>query len=354
MAVTTKIYYSNFIPAYSSVGVPIPSAYMYFFLTGGTTLAAIYSDAAGTVSMTNPVQANLAGKFPTVYIDSTITYRVRLTDSGGAPVGNDVDPYIPGTTGAGVNNGAYPTGWSGDSTTAPSRDATYNALNTLINVVPVYIGDSGSGGVKGLVKAPASGDAAAGKFLKADGNWAVPPGAGAGTTTNAVTFNNGGSGVASGGTFNGSTTVTISYNTLGAAPLASPTFTGTPAAPTAANLTSTTQIATTAFVQQEKASVIQSVASATTVTPTFPNDQVNVTALAAACQLLNPTGTAIEKGIVVRFKDNGTPRALTYDTQYRAVGVTLPTTTVASKTLYIGMIYNSADTKWDVVSVAQE
>jgi hypothetical protein len=35
------------------------------------------------------------------------------------------------------------------------------------------VGDSGSGGTKGLVPAPASGDAAAGKFLKADGTWTV-------------------------------------------------------------------------------------------------------------------------------------------------------------------------------------
>lgn len=33
------------------------------------------------------------------------------------------------------------------------------------------VGDSGSGGTKGLVPAPAAGDAAAGKFLKADGTW---------------------------------------------------------------------------------------------------------------------------------------------------------------------------------------
>lgn len=37
-----------------------------------------------------------------------------------------------------------------------------------------FVGDSGSGGTKGLVPAPASGDAAAGKFLKADGTWASP------------------------------------------------------------------------------------------------------------------------------------------------------------------------------------
>jgi hypothetical protein len=37
-----------------------------------------------------------------------------------------------------------------------------------------------------------------------------------------------------------------------------------------------------------------------------------------------------------------------------AIGVGLPATTVISKTLYLGMIFNSADTKWDVIAVAQE
>jgi hypothetical protein len=58
--------------------------------------------------------------------------------------------------------------------------------------------------------------------------------------------------------------------------------------------------------------------------------------------------------LVIRIKDNATARAITYDTQFRAIGVTLPTTTVISKTLYLGLIYNSTDTKWDCVAVAQE
>lgn len=40
-----------------------------------------------------------------------------------------------------------------------------------------FVGDSGSGGTKGLVPAPASGDAAASKFLKADGTWSAAGGA---------------------------------------------------------------------------------------------------------------------------------------------------------------------------------
>lgn len=41
-----------------------------------------------------------------------------------------------------------------------------------------FIGDSGSGGTKGLVPAPAAGDAAAGKVLHADGSWSTIAGSG--------------------------------------------------------------------------------------------------------------------------------------------------------------------------------
>lgn len=101
--------------------------------------------------------------------------------------------------------------------------------------------------------------------------------------------------------------------------------------------------------------VIQSVTSSATVTPTFDDDIVLITAQAAGLTLANPTGTAINGlGIVIRIKDNGTARSIAYGTQYRAIGVTLPTTTVISKTLYLAMIFNQTDTKWDVLAVGQE
>lgn len=43
-------------------------------------------------------------------------------------------------------------------------------------LLAAVVGDSGSGGSKGLVPAPSAGDAEAGKFLKADGTWAAPSG----------------------------------------------------------------------------------------------------------------------------------------------------------------------------------
>src|SRR3990167_1097855 len=48
---------------------------------------------------------------------------------------------------------------------------------------PTMVGDAGAGGTKGAVPPPGVGDAAAGKFLKADATWAVPPGGGGGAST---------------------------------------------------------------------------------------------------------------------------------------------------------------------------
>jgi hypothetical protein len=100
---------------------------------------------------------------------------------------------------------------------------------------------------------------------------------------------------------------------------------------------------------------VQTVASAATVTPVSTNDLVKITAQAAALALANPTGTWDEgQPLMIRIKDNGTARAITYDTNYRAIGVTLPTTTVVSKTTYLGLIYNATDTKWDVIGVTTQ
>lgn len=120
-------------------------------------------------------------------------------------------------------------------------------------------------------------------------------------------------------------------------------------------LSSQADLQTALDLKQNRSPNIQSVASSGTVTPTFSNDAVKITAQAAPLTLANPTGTAIDMaGMVIRIKDNGTARAISYGAQYRALGVTLPVTTLISKTLYLAMVYNADDTKWDVVAVGQE
>jgi len=91
-------------------------------------------------------------------------------------------------------------------------------------------------------------------------------------------------------------------------------------------------------------------------TPT-PNagitDIYTVTALAEAAAFGAPTGTPVNgQKLIIRIKDNATARALTWNAIYRAgTDVALPTTTVVSKTMYCGFIYNSTDSKWDLVAV---
>ena len=116
--------------------------------------------------------------------------------------------------------------------------------------------------------------------------------------------------------------------------------------------TNKTMIASTNVVEE-----ITTTASSSTPTPTGGSlrNFFTVTALAAGATFAAPSGTpANGNRLVIRVKDNGTARTLAFNAIYRAIGVTLPTTTVISKTLYLGCIYNSADSKWDVIAYAVE
>lgn len=80
-----------------------------------------------------------------------------------------------------------------------------------------------------------------------------------------------------------------------------------------------------------------------------------ITAQAAALTIASPTGTPIQgQKLIFRIKDNGTARGITWNAIFRVIGTTLPTTTTINKTTYVGCIYNSTDTKWDVVVVNTE
>ena len=100
---------------------------------------------------------------------------------------------------------------------------------------------------------------------------------------------------------------------------------------------------------------VQTVTSSATVTPVSTNDLVTITAQATGLTLANPTGTFAEgQSLMIRIKDNGTAQTIAFGTNYRAIGITLPTTTVISKTMYLGIIYNSTDGKWDVLGLNQQ
>ena len=95
------------------------------------------------------------------------------------------------------------------------------------------------------------------------------------------------------------------------------------------------------------------------ITPTSDTaDQYNITGLTGTSAIQIPSGTPTDaQRLSIRIKDNGTNRTLSWVTTaggYRVIGTTLPLTTTANKTIYVGCVYNNADSFWDVVAVASE
>lgn len=139
-----------------------------------------YADAAARTGATGFIAADV-GKFARQLDDNSIWMLTATTPtwvavSGTAAIADDsitntklanmATQTIKGRTTAG---------------TGDPEDLTATQATAILNAV---VGDAGAGGTKGLVPAPAAGDAAAGKFLKADGTFAVPSGTGAETGAN--------------------------------------------------------------------------------------------------------------------------------------------------------------------------
>lgn len=104
---------------------------------------------------------------------------------------------------------------------------------------------------------------------------------------------------------------------------------------------------------------VQSVSSASTITPNADTDDiVDITALAIAPTIANPTGTPVNGQILrIRVKDNGTPRAFTWGSAYvEGTGTALFATTVTSKISNITFQYNTANAlnKWQQIAVVTE
>jgi hypothetical protein len=102
-------------------------------------------------------------------------------------------------------------------------------------------------------------------------------------------------------------------------------------------------------------------ASATTGTITPNGDTTDVykaEGLTGAITIAQPSGTPVDgQKLLIRLEDNGTARAITWTTSagaFRPVGITLPTTTVATKITYVGCVYNATDSFWDAVATVTE
>jgi hypothetical protein len=158
----------------------------------------------------------------------------------------------------------------------------------------------------------------------------------AGGLTGVVAPANGGTGIAN----NASSTITISGNFATTFTVSATTSITLPASGNIANYASTTETSN----------------SATVVAIGGVHHIHTITALAAANTFGVPTiaSGSLDNNykLMIRIKDNGTARGLSWNAIFRASSdLALPTTTILGKTLYLGFNYNIVDTKWDLVSL---
>lgn len=88
-------------------------------------------------------------------------------------------------------------------------------------------------------------------------------------------------------------------------------------------------------------------------------DVQTVTALAADMTINAPSGTPTQgQGLVLRIKATGASRNLTWTTgsagAFREMGASLPASVAQDKTVYVGSMYNTTDSRWDVLVVNEE
>lgn len=136
---------------------------------GLVTAASNTSIQIAESQVTNLV-SDLAGKQATGNYITALTGDVTASGPGSsaATIANDAVSNAKAANMATQTIKGRTTAGTGDP-----EDLTATQATAILNNM---VGDSGSGGTKGLVPAPAAGDTAGGKFLKADGTWAAPAG----------------------------------------------------------------------------------------------------------------------------------------------------------------------------------
>jgi uncharacterized Zn-binding protein involved in type VI secretion len=95
--------------------------------------------------------------------------------------------------------------------------------------------------------------------------------------------------------------------------------------------------------------------STSSLTPEISTyDVFEITALAAGLTINNHSTSTPVAGeqMIFRIKDNGTAQTIAYGDKYRAsTDLAKPTTTTINKTLYMGFVWNAADSKWDLIAL---
>jgi len=176
---------TNLSPGNLSTAVSVPKGGTG--LTSGTSGGLVYFVSNTSMASSTALNANGVvlgggpGAAPTTTAAGAANTLLRVPSGGGAPSFGALDVSQSSSVTGALNIGNGGTGASLLLTGGTGQYLKQTASGAAVTVgaiaaadLPTMTGDSGSGGIKGVVPAPVSGDAAAGKFLKADGSWNVP------------------------------------------------------------------------------------------------------------------------------------------------------------------------------------
>lgn len=81
-----RIIIPNCMPALDINGNPVAGAKLTFYVNETTTLLPVYTTAALNVAHPNPLSADAAGVFPSIFADTAVAYSVAITDADGLPI----------------------------------------------------------------------------------------------------------------------------------------------------------------------------------------------------------------------------------------------------------------------------
>jgi len=115
------------------------------------------------------------------------------------------------------------------------------------------------------------------------------------------------------------------------------------------SISSTSTLTNKAVTQR----VVTAASDATAIMDVDVTDVYELTDMAAAT-VFTITGTPTDgQKLIVRVKDDGTGRGLTW-TAFTEIGLTLPATSTASKWIYVGATYNSDAAVWHAIALSEE
>ena len=146
------------VPALDENGAPLSGAKYYFYLSGTTTPATVYSDAGLTTPHTNPVIADSAGRFAPIFFAPTIAIRAVLKKADNSTITKfDFDP-IPSSISAAeaaASGGAGLLGYSQAETYGAGTVGEALQREVVATLVPYSVDNTGatdcSAGLQGWI-----------------------------------------------------------------------------------------------------------------------------------------------------------------------------------------------------------